>query len=404
MSKRVLVDWHGPADYDRPFGELPRGELDFYFYYNRRTGGKQCGADCAHCFLKVPGAEAEAVSAELAVEVTRDLEAQGYRIGLTPADSFAKDVLATGNGGSAYRIDGLGNTAWTSGVPIALPDWRQKLERAREVGYTAIVMNAHAAAGISVPIAGVTKAPVIFNAIENIKAWNRERPGEAFDIGVTFTVRRDNLELDSLRTFVRFGIEHGVGVVRFNCFANFLADPRYSAYELSREDVATFYGNLAQLHLEFLGEPIQLSVSEDFGNAGIEAIEPHMPVEHRGQRVGVCRAGWRLFAITPINGVLRIVGCVDRMAPYLGHVERIEGRWTIVWYPERVEELRRAQVDGDLYGCFGGVGRNRGESAGFNTDAGNEVLARLTTPRLNGHTHADAAPGKRRGDELPVLQ
>ena len=154
MSKPILVDWHGPADYDRPFSEIPHGELDFYFYYDRRTGGRQCGADCAHCFLKVPGAEGEAVEAELAMQVTRDLEAQGYRVGLTPADSFAEDVLATGNGGSAYRITGLGNTAWTSGVPIALPRWEARLARGREVGYTAIVMNGHGGAGTVIPIGG----------------------------------------------------------------------------------------------------------------------------------------------------------------------------------------------------------------------------------------------------------
>ena len=387
-SKYILVDWHGPADYGRPFEELlinNRNEIDFYFYYDRRTGASRgtgkntCHANCSHCFLKVAGAEEQFISIPEAIEVATDLRKEGYsNVDLIPSDSFGEEILKFGDDGSAQRIPGMGKVAWTSGVPLALSGWKEKLKRAWELGYRSLVINGHDIAGISVPIEGITRAPTLQKALLNMKEWNKTNPDEQFEWGFTFTLRSDTCNQASMEKMAAWAVENGVKVLRFNCFADFRgSNPEHKFLVPTRNDIVMMHKTLAELHVKYIDSPLHFSVSEDFGEAGTEAIEAYIAPEYRGQQVGVCRAAFRLFAITPINGTLRVVGCVDRMWPYLGTVEKSDGHWTIFWDLERIEQMRQARLNGSLYGCFGGVGRDRGNEE-FNSEAGNQLLQKLT--------------------------
>lgn len=361
--KNILVDWHGPADYQRTFLELiekNRNEIDFYFYYDRRTGaskteGQQtCLANCSHCFFKIPGSEEQYIPISLAVEIANDLRTQGYnRIDLTPSDSFGEEILSYGDDGSGYRIPGIGKMAWTSGAPIAKLGWENRLERAWQIGYRSLVMNGHDIAGTAVPFKGVTKAPTLKKALENMKQWNEQNPGKQFDWGYTFTLRSDTCNSVAMGKIAEWAVENNIRILRFNCFADFLQNNlEHKKLVLTQTNISDMYSILASLHEKYIEFPMQFSVSEDFGDSGIGAIEKYIPEEYRGRKVGTCRAGWRLFAITPINGIIRVVGCVDRMWPYLGIVEKWNGSWKIIWDFERIEEMCKARINGVLNGCF----------------------------------------------------
>lgn len=361
--KNILVDWHGPADYQRTFLELikkNRDEIDFYFYYDRRTGaskteGKQtCLANCSHCFFKIPGSEEQYISINLAVEIANDLRTQGYnRIDLTPSDSFGEEILSYGDDGSGYRIPGIGKMAWTSGAPIAKLGWENRLERAWQIGYRSLVMNGHDIAGTDVPFKGVTKAPILKKALANMKQWNEQNPDKQFDWGYTFTLRSDTCNSVVMGKIAEWAVENNIRILRFNCFADFLQNnPEHKKLVPTQTNISDMYKVLASLHEKYIELPMQFSVSEDFGDSGIGAIEQYIPEEYRGKKVGTCRAGWRLFAITPIDGIIRVVGCVDRMWPYLGTVEKLNGSWKIIWDFKCIEEMRKARIDGQLNGCF----------------------------------------------------
>lgn len=387
-TKHILVDWHGPADYERHFSELleqNRNEIDFYFYYDRRTGASKrpgmntCLANCSHCFLKVVGAEEQYISIPEAIEVANDLRTQGYtNVDLTPSDSFGEEILQYGDDGSAYVIPGMGKMAWTSGVPLALEGWESKVARAWQLGYRSLVMNGHDIAGTAVPIKGITKAPTLQKALNNMRSWNVRNPDKQFDWGYTFTLRADTCNPIAMGKIAEWAVKNEVRVLRFNCFADYLgSDPTHRFLVPSRKDILTMYETLAKLHQKYIDSPMQFSISEDFGEAGVEFIEPYINPLYHNQKVGVCRAAWRLFAITPINDKLVVVGCVDRIWPYLGTVEKCNGQWTIVWDMERMEQMRQARLQGQLYGCFGGVGRDRPNGTGFNSVEGNALLSSL---------------------------
>ncbi|MDD5750203.1 MAG: hypothetical protein PHU56_00930 [Candidatus Pacebacteria bacterium] len=300
----------------------------------------------------------------LACEITKDLAGKGYRIGLTPADSLAQDVLSSGVDGSAYRISGLGHMAWTSGAKMSAPTWKQTLEMAYGAGYRAIIMNGHGAAGTLVPFRGVSRASAVQAAVDRINCWNESNPGRPFALGITFTIRQDHT-FAHLEKMVRWADRNSVKALRFNAFANFTGKPEHRQYELSIAKIEQFYGWLPRLHQELGNSQTSLSVSEDFGDAGIQQIESLLPPEYRGQQIGRCRAGWRLFAIIQLNDELVVTGCVDRWLPVMGRVYRTgSAGWDIEWDLAVIARLRQARRF--LYGCWGGVGWGREIGSGFN--------------------------------------
>ena len=363
----ILVDWHGPADWDRPFGDV-LAELDgsgygvdIYFYQSTQTGPKTCRRACEMCFFRrLPQAT---VPLNLATEVTHDLQRRGYRVGLCPADSLVPEVLKSGASGSAYRISGLGLTAWTAAAYLAGQSWESTLEAAWAAGFRVLVINGQGAAGVPVPFRGVSTPEQIQVAVDRIRAWNLQQPEQQFKTGITFSIRSDH-DYESLRRMGKWATKNDVAVVRFNCFANFRGLPEHDRWLLERSGVERFYGWLARLHEEMIGSSVQLSVSEDFGNAGIEQIEPLMPAEYRGKFVGRCRSGWRLFALIQLNGELVVTGCVDRLLPIMGRVVKRADGWDIDWDFTVLGCLAKIQLQQRFYGCWGGLGWGR--NGGFN--------------------------------------
>ena len=379
----ILIDWHGPADWDRPFekvlGELgtERYGIDIYFYQSTQTGSRTCRRACEMCFFRrLPQFT---VPLELATEVTQDLQRRGYRVGLCPADSLVPGVLASGASGSAYRISGLGLTAWTAAAYLAGQSWESTLEAAWAAGFRVLVINGQGVADVPVPFKGVSTPGQIQVAVNRVREWNARRPEQQFKLGITFTIRSDH-DYESLRRMGKWATKNGVAVVRFNCFANFRGLSEHERWLLGRSGVAQFYGWLALLHDEMAGNDVQLSVSEDFGDAGIGQIEHLMPVEYQGQQVGRCRSGRRLFALIQIDGELVLTGCVDRLLPVMGRViKRVDG-WDIDWDRGVLGRLAEIQTQRRFYGCWGGLGwgrsRDCSHAAGFNDPAAEKYLLR----------------------------
>jgi hypothetical protein len=137
---------------------------------------------------------------------------------------------------------------------------------------------------------------------------------------------------------------------------------------MSREDIIRFYGFLAILHQEFLDSPINLGISEDWGDAGIEQIYPYLPPVWQSRTSGWCSAGYRLFAMIEVEGQIVVVGCVDKWEPIMGRVFEIKpGYYIIQWHDELIETLREQVLKNKVYACWGGVGYGRETSAGFGT-------------------------------------
>ena len=375
----ILIDWHGPADWDRPFekvlGELgtERYGIDIYFYQSTQTGSRTCRRACEMCFFKrLPQTT---VPLSLATEVTRDLQRRGYRVGLCPADSLVPEVLRSGASGSAYRISGLGLTAWTAAAYLADSSWEATLEAAWTAGFRVLVINGQGVAGVPVPFKGVSTPAQIQTAVNRIREWNQRRPDQQFKIGITFTIRSDH-DYASFQQMGKWAVENGVAVIRFNCFANFRGLPEHDRWLLERSGVERFYDWLARLHKEMIGSGVQLSVSEDFGDAGISQIEALMPAEYQNRQVGRCRSGWRLFALTQLEGKLVVTGCVDRLLPVMGKVvKKTDGR-DIDWDLAILGRLAEIQTQRRFYGCWGGLGFARGKDAGFNDPAAEKYLLR----------------------------
>jgi hypothetical protein len=368
--KKYIVAYP-PVDLTRPFMSLDPREIDIYFHYDSEIGAKTCKAACAHCYFR--NRPTFHIPADKALAITSSLRAQGYNIGMAPADSFGDEALMAGDAGSAFRLRSIGTSAWSSGMPLYLPGWEERLSRAWNIGFRSIIITAHEAAGTTVPIRGVTRAPVIVGAVRNIQSWNTD--ARRFSISTTFTIRRDNCNLELMRKMVRWGVAEKIDLVRFNCFANFQGLPEHRTFEMTREDIIRFFGYLKILQEEFIAEPTQLGISEDWGDAGIEQIYPYLPPIWQERTAGWCRAGYRLFAMIEVDGEIVLTGCVDKWDPILGRlIETSPGAYSINWDITHIEEIRRAVLDARVYACWGGVGSNRPADAGFAINPTDEVI------------------------------
>lgn len=366
MNKKIIVAYP-PVDFSIPFPELKPEQIDIYFHYDSRIGAQTCKAACAHCYFR--NQPTFHIPMEKALVITQSLREQGYNIGMAPADSFGDEALMAGDAGSAFRLKAIGTSAWSSGMPIYLPGWEERLDRAWNIGFRSIIITAHEAAGTLVPIRGVTKGPVIRQAIRNIQEWNTKEPERRFSIATTFTIRKDNCDIELMRRMVQWGVDEGLDVVRFNCFANFQQLPEHTGYEMNREDIVRFYSYLARLHEKFVDAPTRLGISEDWGDAGIEQIYPYLPDEWQSRTVGWCRAGFRLFAMIEVAGEIVLTGCVDKWEPIMGKLYQIgPNDYRIQWLYGQIEDLRQAVLQQRVYACWGGVGCGRPGDAGFSTD------------------------------------
>lgn len=369
MPKHIVA--YPPVDFSVPFEQLSNRDIDIYFHYDNRVGKPTCKAACAHCyFLNQPTFH---IPFSKAVEITANLAEQGYNIGMVAADSFGDEAMINDRAGSAFRLRSLGTSAWSSGVPLFLSGWESRLDRAWAVGYRSIIITAHEAAGGQVPFEGVTKPRVIEGAIANIHTWNARNAPSAFAVSCTVTIGRHNNSLEHMRRMVRWAVDRNLDVLRFNCFANFRDLEEHRDLEMSREDIELFFSHMARLQEEFLETPTALGISEDWGDAGIEQIYPHLPEVWQSRTAGWCRAGYRLFAMVEIEGRISLVGCVDKWEPVVGYlIDSGNDLYRIDWNYERIDTIRRSVLEEKVYACWGGVGCDRSNSAGFNASGSAE--------------------------------
>lgn len=352
-----------PTDFSVPFSQLRPEDIDIYFHYTNEIGKNTCKAKCEHCYFQ--NRPTNKLDVETAMAITKSLRRQGYKIGMTPADNFSDEALEE-TAGSAFRLKEVGQLAWTSGATLVGDDYPQRLDRAWDIGFRSIVISAHEAAGTFVPIKGVTKAKVINQAFDNITAWNDANidQGKNFLTSATFTIRKDNCDLDLMRQMIGWGVDRKIDLVRFNCFANFLDLPQHRPYEMAYEDVEKFYGYLAKMQEEFAETDTKLGISEDWGDAGIEQIYPYLPPEWQDRKQGWCRAGYKLFAMMQVGNEVILTGCVDKWDPIVGKVVKTDDDYQIAWDNDKVEMIRQKILSDDVYACWGGVG-NRGIARGF---------------------------------------
>lgn len=352
-----------PVDFRVPFNELRPEQIDLYFHYSNEIGKETCRARCEHCYFE--NRPRFDVEPELALAITASLRRQGYNIGMVPADSFAEKALAVGAAGSAFRLPAMGSSAWSSGATIVGDGWRDRLGKAWELGFRSIIITAHDVANTGVPFSGVTRNEVINEAFKNISAWNSENPDKSFLKLCTFTINRKNCNLESMRLMANWALQAGIDTARFNCFANFRADPALVDYEMSKADIVKFFGLLAELQREYYNSSLRFGISEDWGDAGIEQIYDYLPLEWRERSSGWCRAGYRLFAMVQEGDKIVITGCVDKWEPNMGYIEKCGEEYRIVWDVGRIENLRNTILEERAYACWGGVGCERDEDAGF---------------------------------------
>jgi hypothetical protein len=361
-AKHIVA--YPPVDFSRRFELVKPEEVTIYFHYTNEIGRDTCKAHCEHCYFEnrppfhVPPAKANAITAAL--------RKQGFNVGMAPADSFSEEALEVGANGSAFGLKEIGLSAWSSGVPLFLPGWEHRLDRAWELGFRSIIISAHEAAGTLVPIRGVTRGRVIQQAISNINAWNSKRLPGRFALATTFTIRPDNCKIELLRKMVDWGLRNKIDVVRFNCFANFRKEQRLEQFEMKRDDIVRFFGLLAELCQKYADSPVQLGISEDFGDAGIEQVYEWLPPVWQTRTVGWCRAGYRLFSMVGQGDEVIVVGCVDKWEPELGRVVPDDKLgYVIKWDYDRIEAIRSAVVNQEVYACWGGVGYKRNLSDGL---------------------------------------
>lgn len=361
-SKKYIVAYP-PTAFSVPFNQLSPENIDIYFHYTNEVGKNTCKANCEHCYFK--NRPVNKIPVDKAAAITANLRKQGYKIGMTPADNFSDEALRE-TAGSAFRLKEVGQLAWTSGATLVGDDYEQRLNRAWDIGFRSIVISAHEAAGTFVPIKGVTKAETIDKAFDNIITWNNSNGAmdKHFALSTTFTIRNDNCDRDTMQQMVAWGVNKGIELVRFNCFANFLNLPQHKQFEMTKNDIVKFYGILSGLQKEFIDTPTKLGISEDWGDAGIEQIYDDLPPEWQDRKNGWCRAGYRLFAMMQVADEIVITGCVDKWDPIMGKIIGNGEDYRIEWDYDKIESLRQNVMSGNVYACWGGVG-NRGTDRGF---------------------------------------
>jgi hypothetical protein len=381
--KYILV--YPYTDPSVPFDQLTPDQITFYFHVTNQTGKKTsltvfgegeqktCGANCDGCYFQT--LPSYAVEPEIAKQVAADFREQGFDMGLITADSFSDIALKRlAQAGSAFRYNRLvkqNGNAWTSGNLLSEEGWEDRLEQGWNLGYGIITISLYNTV-IPHPMKGVPKTERIVQAIRNVQSWNGQKfpDGGGFDFITTQLISKKSCDLASMRKVAEWCLANGIRVCRFNAFANFLNNEAMREYELSAEDIATFWNSLAQLQEEFIDTPLQFGVSEDMSATGIKACIPYFNPNDGWEKFDEdnpywCRAGYRLFSINQVAGEtadqvrMVITGCVDNWskAP-LGEVVKDPetGRYMPKFNVPDIERLRAAVVNKTIATCWGGVG------------------------------------------------
>lgn len=352
MIKYIGVDYHGPKDFHKDFSEIERSGITLYFYHTNKLGTTYCQRHCEHCSMRV--LPEYNIPLKLAGNISQSLYEKGYNVILFPTDSYSYDVIK-----HRLSIPRLVTASWTSGTTLLRSDWYDSLSFGyKELGYRSITLCGYGVGDTPVPFRGVITAREIEEVIKRINYWNEGNKSPMI-VNLTLTIHRENYTIENLEKMVEASMRMKVNKIRFNCFVNYRDDYKFRDLALTREQVGQFYGHLATLFKVYEESDLEFEVSENFGDEGIGQIRELMDPLYHHEDIGVCRAGWRLFAIIKIDNEIVVVGCVDRLGPVLGHIkEESRGSWRIEWNIKRIHKIRDWRDQ--LYGCWGGIGVNEG--------------------------------------------
>ena len=366
-----------PVDLTQPFNTLSSSQIDIYFHYTNEIGKATCKAKCNHCYLKT--VDDFSVPFDVAADITDALKVKWYNIWLTPPDTFADWFLEkvrqnnmNNSWWSAFRLEEMGLAAWTSGKPLILWNPFDKLQLAYDCGYRSITLSPHDAAWTFVPITWFTKWTDVTVAIGNIQERNKHNPDKVFAITTTFTLGKHNNNFESMDKMAQWWIANNINLPRFNCFANFLQKDEHKVYEMSKDDIRVFWGNLLMLQEKYINEEMKFGLSEDWWDAFInDWLLQYLDDAWKDKWSWWCRAGYRLFAMIQRDNDIIIVWCVDNRSIWsvLGRVLQWPQGYDIDRNMPEIERLRQAIVSEKLYSCFGGVWYKRQDFDWFWADS-----------------------------------
>lgn len=356
--KYLKHDDLGERDFDKDFRDIPKEEIKIYIFPTNevgvdRYGHKTCCQSCAYCFLtQIPPFH---IPFKKACDLGKQLKKTGYKVALLPPDSFGDEIidLAATPG---YVYGALLNVGWTSGTPLTLDDWKERLDIGfYKLGYRTIVMNGHNIGNPHEPSRGIISPDRLNQAIRNIHFWNDHgKKKDRYEIGLTFTIRNDNYNKNNLRSKFNFCLKNNVKNIRFNPFIPPNDKQRsklFSKYQLGYHQIKKFYSNLKEVFIEYRRTHLEVSIDTAFGDAGIEKIISLVKPTSRdlGKNLGVCNGGWKLFGLIELEGELVLTGCVETWEPVVAKVTR-NGK--INWNYKKICDIQNQRPN--LYGCWGG--------------------------------------------------
>ncbi|WP_109853401.1 hypothetical protein [Aquimarina sp. AU58] len=325
MKKPIIYDDHTDPS-----------KTELHYYLDTRLGKKTCKALCEFCWLKRDHLSQHVEEPEVAIQRIRGLAAKGYTVLPMVSDTFAENgkYLKTE---LFYQNDEwyFENAAWSSGRPLLQDNYEELLLLCVKNKIDTIIMTSHGTEDKAKDFKGLTQPSVVIKAIENIRRFE-EKFGYPFKIILTFTLNKENMSVKTLTSYFEHCENLGVDIIRVNRFAD--VQDQYPELRMTKEDTIKAYKIMKQVYDDHKG-PLQLSISEDFGNWGVEIM--NFP-----EGVGSCVAGERLFGVVYPN----VYVCPVNLTLKVGE---IDDDYNIIWDQEVIDSLMDAKKHPDFGGCIG---------------------------------------------------
>ncbi|MTI30034.1 radical SAM protein [Xanthovirga aplysinae] len=325
MKKPIIYDDHTDPS-----------KTELHYYIDTRLGKKTCKAMCEFCWLKRDHLSEHVEEPEVALQRIRGLAKKGYTVIPMVSDSFAENgkYLKTE---LFYKNDEwyFENAAWSSGRPLLQDNHEELLDLCVKNKIDTIIMTSHGTENKEKDFKGLTQPTVVIDAIKNIRNFEKKRD-YSFKIILTFTLSRENMSEKSVKSYFDHCEKLGVDVIRFNRFAD--VQGIYPELRMTKEDTIQSYKTMKKVYEEHPGS-VQLSVSEDFGNWGVEVMG--FP-----EGVGNCVAGERLFGVVYPN----VYVCPVNLTLKVGEIDE---NYNIIWDQSVIDSLLKAKKHPDFGGCIG---------------------------------------------------
>ena len=325
MKKPILYDDH-----------TNESEILLYYFVDTRLGKNTCQALCEFCWLKKDHLSRHVEEPDVAIERIRGLTKNGYTVSPMVSDSFAengkylKSDLFYKNNDWYFE-----NGAWTSGRPLLQENYEELLDLCVKNGIDTIVMTSHGTENKDRNFKGLTQPSIVIKALENIRKYEKER-NQPFKVVLTFTLSKETMSEETIISYFDHCEKLGVDIIRINRFAD--VQDKYPELRMTKEDTIQAYKTMKKVYDEYPGE-VQLSVSEDFGNWGVEVMG--FP-----EGVGTCVAGERLFGVVYPN----VYVCPVNLTLKVGE---IDDDYNIKWDKEVMDSLMSAKQHPNFGGCIG---------------------------------------------------